>query len=199
LISREMNKKAAFDDSGLRRVLAAYASATGKGAADIAREATARFVRHISKTMPPFVGGAKRKDHTAFLRRRVLEMHLPRGRLSKKAKRERVMTKQAARAYYRKALEMQGELISGWNAAATLAGVRPQNWISRHGKKHGSASEYLSRGNAEIRVSFSDNSTQSHRTNISRLVKTALQTVERGFAKNAEAILKRRLRKAGRF
>lgn len=105
------------------------------------------------------------------------------------------MTKTEARAYYRKAVAMQGALISGWNAAAEFSGVKTAAWISRHGKKYGTAKdEHSSAGGGKTRITFRDASQNSSRTNLRRLAERAAERVVRGFRGNAEALLKRALK-----
>lgn len=43
-------------------------------------------------------------------------------------------------AYYRRALQRQGELAAGWNAAAFALRVNPPAFVKRHGAVHGSFS-----------------------------------------------------------
>lgn len=183
-----------FDAAECERALSAYAVLAKKSAADVRRECVKRFTRQMLKITPPLTGGGKRKDHTEFLRRRILEMRLPRGRLTN-ALRERHMSKRDARAYYRRALAAQGALLSGWNAAAAFSGVKAAAWISRHGERYGTAKdEHSSAGGGKTRITFRDASQNSSRTNLRRLAEAAAERVVRGFRGNAEALLKRALK-----
>lgn len=185
---------AVFDVREAERVLTAYAALMKKSCSEVRKECVKRFVRQMLKNTPPLTGGGKRKDHTEFLRRRILEMRLPRGRLTK-ALRARHMTKTEARAYYRKAVAMQGALISGWNAAAAFSGVKTAAWISRHGEKYGTARDRTrADGGGETQITFLDDSGSSGRTNLRRLAEAAAERVVRGFRGNAEALLKRALK-----
>lgn len=185
---------AVFDVREAERVLTAYAALMKKSCTDVRKECVKRFVRQMLKNTPPLTGGGKRKAHTDFLKKRILEMRLPRGRLTN-ALRERHMSKRDARAYYRAAAAMQGGLISGWNAAAAFSGVKTAAWISRHGEKYGTAKDTVrADGGGETRITFRDASQNSSRTNLRRLAEAAAERVVRGFRGNAEALLKRALK-----
>lgn len=187
-----MRAESTFDAVSAERTLTAYAALMKKSCTDVRKECVKRFVRQMLKNTPPLTGGGKRKAHTDFLKKRILEMRLPRGRLTK-ALRERRMTKTEARAYYRAAVAMQGGLISGWNAAAAFSGVKTAAWISRHGEKYGTAKDTVrADGGGETRITFRDASQNSRRTDMRRLAERAAERVVRGLRGNAEAILKKR-------
>lgn len=187
-----MRAESTFDAVSAEQTLTAYAALMKKSCTDVRKECVKRFVRQMLKNTPPLTGGGKRKAHTDFLKKRILEMRLPRGRLTK-ALRERRMTKTEARAYYRSAVAMQGGLISGWNAAAAFSGVKTAAWISRHGEKYGTAKDTVrADGGGETRITFRDASQNSRRTDMRRLAERAAERVVRGLRGNAEAILKKR-------
>lgn len=183
------------DTSTLSRTLAAYGALAKKTAAEVVRDVAKRFSKQIVKQTPPLFGGKKRADHTAFLKHRILEMRLPRGKLTRAMMRTRHMSKAQARAYYRVAMARQGELISGWNAVARASGIKTPAWISRHGEKHGTSRERVSATGAQITASFSDNS-KNGRTDIRRIAERAVKRVESGLRASAEHILRKRLKKS---
>lgn len=185
--------KGTIETGELSAALAFYGAAMRKGLADAVADATKRFVRIVLRTTPPLAGGGKRKEHTDFLRRRILGMRLPRGKLTRGMRQTRHMSKAEARAYFRRAQEMQGALLSGWNAAARVAGLRPAQWIARHGEKYGSAESRLSPSGASTRIRFSDGA-KNRRTDIAKFGARALSRVRNDMMKGAQAALARKIK-----
>lgn len=188
-----------INDSELRRKCALFAAAAKKSASDTNREIGLRLVKLVLKGTPPLADGKKRKDHTQYLKRRILESRLPRGYIPYSERRAAHMSKKQARAYYRTAVARQGEMISGWNALAEYAKIRPPAWIARHGKKHGSTRCSADGSGETVHVTFHDvkNPNPRSRFNTARFGERALKRAIYGIEKAAEAILKRKIGRAG--
>lgn len=185
-----------MDDSRLRSTLAVFAAATRRGVKDVNVEVGKRFAKRVLKGTPPLAQGWKRKDHTAFLRGRILDSRLPRGRITRAISRDGRMSKKQARAYYRVASARQGEMAAGWNALGRYAAVRPPAWIARHGLKHGSVRVMDESGGSQtVEVRFVDCDSKSRRFDVAKFGADALRGVFSGMRKAAEAIMKRRAKK----
>ena len=172
-----------MDDSAFQATLRAFSAGAKKTGAAIVVDAAKRFGRLALKGTPPLVGGKKRKDHTDFLKRRIIGMRLPRGKMTRAMIRDRHMSKVEARAYLRVALARQGEMLAGWNALASYSGLRPAQWIARHGKKHGRIRVSGAGIGTSARVEFDDGAT-NRRFNMQRFVAQIAERVERGLAAN---------------
>ncbi|MBP3301790.1 MAG: hypothetical protein J6L64_01470 [Opitutales bacterium] len=183
-----------INTSNLEKTLSAYAGLTKKASTEVVREVAKRFARIVLKMTPPFAGGGKRKTHTDFLKKRIKEMRLPRGRLSKKMIATRKMSKKEATAYYRVAVARQGELLSGWNAVARAAGLKTPAWIARHGEKHGAARERITNTGSQMLVSFSDASQMRRRNDMRRIAASAVKRTESGLRGSVEHILRKKTR-----
>lgn len=156
-------------------------------------DAAKRFTRIALKSTPPLLtrnGLQKRKDHTDYLKTRILKNRLPRGYIPRRgADRAKLyMSKTAARQYYRNALAWQGQMIAGWNALAGETNLKPATWIRRHGKIHGSAETVETDKSFIIRADYR---TKSRSRDIEKFVPATMRQVERGLKKNAEHILRK--------
>lgn len=164
--------------------LRAFSRDAKRAGASIVADAAKRLGRIVLKETPPLGRFKKRKNHTDWLKKRILGMRLPRGKLTRSMMRDGHMTVKQSAAYFREAQRRQGEMLSGWNALAAFAGLRPAQWIARHGKKHGRVRVSGAGAGTTARVVFEDGAA-SRRFDMSRFVRDAAARVERGLAANA--------------
>ncbi len=169
------------------------------------KELVRRFSRGALANTPPLLpsreaGSSKmrrwegtRREHTAFLRGRILGMRLPRGYLGRNS-RDKHMSKAEAQAYFAEARRRQGELLSGWLAGAEWSGAKFPQWIRRHGKSHGALSWSSGWANSTARIGFVDNS-KNRATNIRRFAERAKDRALYGLQKEAEKLLEKKLAK----
>lgn len=191
----EFMENTVIDDKDLARVLAVLGAGGTRSAAEVLRDAVKRFSRIVLRGTPPLIGGKKRKDHTEFLQRRIIGMRLPRGN-ARRLRPEDHMSKREARAYFRVAKARQGELLSGWNAAAQFSGLSVPGWIARHGTRHGALLYSESPSGERASVTFVDDS-KNRRTNIDHLARRAVKRLEYGLQKQAEMMLRKMARGGG--
>lgn len=190
-----LSTKIDIDNSLFERATQIYAAAAQKSCGEIVRDTAARLARILRKNTPPLIGGRTRKQHTDFLKTRILEMRMPRGRLTKR-KRSRPMHEATARRFFKVAKARQGEMISGWNALAQAGGVKLPQWITRHGKKHGDATLTERPTNSTLRIQFRDAETKAvKRTDMTRILGKSQRDVAAGLAGNAARILRARMKK----
>lgn len=175
------------------RKITRKANLLSAGANELAHEAARRFARLALKKSPPLTALTRAK-HTEFLKKRILEMRLPRGKLSRRKMAESRMSKKTARKYFRIAKARQGELIGAWTKAAQIVGIPVPGWISRHGGKHGSARAKIKKDTGtQIAFTFKD-SENNARTNMRSLSANFQNSVYAGMKAEIQRVLKRKLK-----
>lgn len=183
------------NDELFQRAATIYAQAAQRAATDIVHDAAARLSRILRKNTPPLIGGRTRKQHTDFLKARILEQRMPRGRLTKR-KRSRPMRAATAARFFKVAKARQGEMISGWNALARAGGAKLPQWLARHGEKHGAATLTERQTDSTLRIRFCDAETKAvKRTDMARILTKSQRDVAAGLAGNAARILRARMKK----
>lgn len=189
-----LNAKIEVRDDIFRRAATLYAAAAAKSTVEIVRDSAGRLFRVLRKNTPPLIGGRTRKQHTDFLKARILEQRMPRGRLTKR-KRARPMHKATAARFFKTAKARQGEMISGWNALAHFSGIKAPQWVERHGEKHGNATLRTGAAATAAQIRFRDaESKTAKRTNMAGILNNALRQTAAGLAGNAARIMKARMR-----
>lgn len=188
-----LSTKIDIENALFERATQIYAEAAQKSCDEIVRDTAARLARRLLRATPPLARGNKRKDHTNFLRQRILEMRMPRGRLTTR-KLSRPMHEATARRFFAVAKARQGEMIAGWNALAKLGNIKPATWISRHGNNHGTAAAKTSSTGTTAKITFEEHNAKTRtREDIGKILIREQSEVARGLAGNAAHILKKRI------
>lgn len=182
-----------MDEDKMKNAITLAAAVCKKTVRETVFDAAKRFTRLALRSTPPLLtrnGPQKRKDHTEFLKTRILRNRLPRGKIPRRgADRSKLyMSKSEARRYYRNAVAWQGRMIAGWNALAHETDVRPVTWIRRHGEVFGTAKSVETAKNFVIRAEYRSEGSRD----IEKFVPAAMRQVERGMIKNAAHILRKR-------